>query len=98
MRHSPCSWVAALSPIPTGVRCGSNRPPRAATTIGGHSRNVAKGTDRRGDSVDLFQPRGPTTSSTRRERVDASGAKLSQLPLLRGVGQYGDQHPDTRSS
>jgi hypothetical protein len=32
------------------------------------------------------------------EREDASGAKLSRLPLLCGVGQYGDQHPNMRGS
>jgi hypothetical protein len=46
----------------------------------------------------FFNHGGPTTSSTRSECADASGAKLSQLPLLHGVGQYGDQHPGTRGS
>jgi hypothetical protein len=34
----------------------------------------------------------------RSEHADASGAKLSQLPLLCGIGQYSDQHPDMRGS
>jgi hypothetical protein len=80
------------------VRCGSNRHSQAATPIGGRSWIVAKRTDRSTNSVDLFQPRGPTTSSMRSYRVDASRAKLSRLPLLCGVGQYGDQHSGTRGS
>jgi hypothetical protein len=76
MRCSPCSQVATPSPSQLGVRCGSNGPPQAATPTGGHSGIVAKGIDGHGDSTYLFQPRGPTSSSTRSEHVDAYGAKL----------------------
>jgi hypothetical protein len=40
--------------------------------------------------VDPFEPWGPTASSTRSERADEYGVKLSRLPLLRRDGQYYD--------
>jgi hypothetical protein len=55
---------------------------------------VAKRTD------GLFYSAGSkwTASSTRSDRADANGTKMSRLPLLHGVRHYRDQHPDTRGS
>jgi hypothetical protein len=57
--------------VPQTVLCSGATPSRGCLGI------VAKVTNGRGDSADLFQPWGPTASSTRSERVDAFGAKLS---------------------
>jgi hypothetical protein len=65
--------------------------------MGGCS-GIAARTDGREDFVDFFQPQGPTALPMRSDHVDASEAKLSQLPLLHGVGRYGDQHSDARGS
>jgi hypothetical protein len=59
---------------------------RLQPPTGGRSGIVAKGTDGHGDSTDLFQSLGATSSLMRSEREDASRAKLSRLPLLHGVG------------
>jgi hypothetical protein len=66
--------------------------------VRGHSEIAARRTDGHGDPADIIQPQDPIASSARSDHVDASGAKLSWLPLLHGVERYGDQHPDMRRS
>jgi hypothetical protein len=50
---------------------------------------VAKVTDGHEDSVDLFQPWGPTALSTRSEHVDASDAMLPDCPFCVELGNTG---------
>jgi hypothetical protein len=83
---SPCSWVAAPSPNPTGVRGGPEGPLQAAAIAQGLSTVTTGGIDGCEPSADLFQPMGSIASSAGNYHVDVSEAKLSRPSLLRGVG------------
>jgi hypothetical protein len=95
MHRSPCSRVAALSPNPTRYDVAKKDLYRLEPLREVVQWLLCKGDDRRGPPMDRFQPPGSITLSAGDDHVDVSEAKLSRPSLLRGLGRYRDQHPDS---